>query len=64
MRYNLLSDAKQTLKEIEEREKKYRADIPVEFSKNGNNPFLLEKISHNQIKKFLAILDDYTTAIF
>lgn len=62
LRYNPLSDAKQTLNEIEEREKKYRADIPVDFSKNENNPFLLEIVSHNQIKKFLAILDDYTPA--
>lgn len=56
LRYNTLSDTNNTLKEIEERQKKYREDVPKEFSKVETNPYLLEKVSHAQIKE---ILGDY-----
>lgn len=54
LRYNTLSDTSNTLKEIEERQKKYKDDVPKEFSKVETNPYLLEKVSHEQIKKILG----------
>ena len=35
---NTLSDTSNTLKEIEERQKKYKDDVPKEFSKVETNP--------------------------
>jgi len=35
---NTLTDTNNTLKEIEERQKKYKDDVPMEFSKVETNP--------------------------